>query len=97
MQLPSSGIGCYIGLNFRGALAYADDIVLISPTASATRKMLSVCESFAARFDIQFNVQKPKCMMVSVRKEVCAELRYLMSVNSILMVSHLSLLKAIHI
>jgi len=68
VQLSLSCIGCYMGLNFCGALAYADDIVLIAPTASAMRKMLSVCESFAARFDIQFNAQKSKCMIVSVRK-----------------------------
>ena len=72
--------------------------VLIAPTASAMCKMLSVCESFAARLDIQFNVQKSKCMMVSVPKwRSLHRLRYLMSVTSILMVSHLSLLKAIHI
>ena len=36
VRLSLSGIGCYIGLNFCGALAYANDIVLIAPTASAT-------------------------------------------------------------
>jgi len=35
VRLSLSGIGCYIGLNFCGALGYADDIVLIAPTASA--------------------------------------------------------------
>ena len=35
MRLSLSGIGCYIGLNLCGALAYADNIVLIAPTASA--------------------------------------------------------------
>jgi len=68
VHLSLSGIGCYIGLNFCGALAYANDIVLIAPTVSAMCKMLSVCETFTARFDIQFNMQKSKCMMVSVRK-----------------------------
>jgi len=90
-----------MGLNFCGALAYANDIVLIAPTASAMRKMLSVCESFAARFDIQFNVQKSKCMIVSVRKwrslrsikvfDVC---HFYLDGN---LVSHLSLSKAIRI
>jgi len=49
-------------------LAYTDYIVLIAPTASSIFNMLSVCETFAARFDIQFNVQKSECLMVSVRK-----------------------------
>ena len=37
--LFSDGVGCYIGSNFVGALAYADDIVLIAPTATAMRKL----------------------------------------------------------
>ena len=38
IALSSSGVGCYIGINFVGALAYADDLVLIAPTATALRK-----------------------------------------------------------
>jgi len=37
--LSNSGVGCYIGNNFVGALIYADDIVLIAPTATAMRKL----------------------------------------------------------
>ena len=37
--LAKSGVGCYIGSNFEGALVYADDIVLIAPTATAMRKL----------------------------------------------------------
>ena len=29
--LQQSGLGCYIGFQFVGALAYADDIVIITP------------------------------------------------------------------
>jgi len=35
LLLSRSGVGCFIGNNFVGALAYADDIVLAAPTASA--------------------------------------------------------------
>jgi len=31
VQLLKSGFGCYIGNTFVGALAYADDIVLVAP------------------------------------------------------------------
>jgi len=37
-------IGCYIGTIFVGALAYADDIVLIAPTPSGLCKLLQICE-----------------------------------------------------
>ena len=35
-----AGVGCYIGCTFVGALAYADDIVLTAPTATAMRNLL---------------------------------------------------------
>ena len=45
--LSDAKVGCYIGHVFVGALAYADDIVLLAPTARATRKLLSLCDEFA--------------------------------------------------
>ena len=35
LLLAKAGVGCYIGFHFVGALAYADDIVLVAPSASA--------------------------------------------------------------
>ena len=43
-----------------GALAYADDIVLITPTATAMRQMLAVCDKFAFKLDVLFNATKSK-------------------------------------
>jgi len=66
LRLSNSGvgsIGCYIGTNFVSALAYADDIVLMSPTPAAARKLLSICEFFAVDYDIKFNAQKSKLLM----------------------------------
>jgi len=42
VKLSKAGIGRFVGRNFIGALAYADDIVLLAPTASALRKMLAI-------------------------------------------------------
>ena len=42
-MLESSGVGCYYGGSFVGALAYADDVVLLAPWASALRLMLHIC------------------------------------------------------
>lgn len=63
-RLSLSGVGCYIGTSFVGALAYADDIVLIAPTPNATRKLLAVCDDFAAQYDIVFNAEKSKFLVV---------------------------------
>ena len=35
LQLRNSDVGCYIGNFFVGALAYADDLALLAPSASA--------------------------------------------------------------
>lgn len=63
LLLAESGIGCFIGHQFVGTLAYADDIVLIAPTATALRKMLDICDNYAQRFDISFNASKSKWMV----------------------------------
>ena len=62
--LSNSGIGCFIGRNFVGALAYADDIVLLAPTATALRKLITICESYANEYSITFNPDKTKCLIV---------------------------------
>ena len=47
-RLGESSVRCYWGGHFAGALCYADDIVLLAPSASALRHMLSICESYYA-------------------------------------------------
>jgi len=42
VKLLKSGFGCYIGNTFVGALAYADDIVLVAPSASGMHRLLSM-------------------------------------------------------
>ena len=56
--LQASGVGCFVGSIYTGALAYADDIVLLSPTANAARKMLHVCEEYAAAYSVKFSADK---------------------------------------
>ena len=46
LKLKKSGIGCHIGNIFTGALAYADDVVLLAPTKHAMSLMLKICSEF---------------------------------------------------
>ena len=69
VSLCNAGVGCYFGNFFVGALAYADDIVLIAPSASALRKMLAICDSFATDYCISFNAKKSKCLVVFPRSK----------------------------
>ena len=65
LQLSRSGSGCFIGEVFLGALAYADDIVLVAPTHRAMRNMLALCDSFATEYDVVFNARKSKCLHIN--------------------------------
>jgi len=57
-RLRNSGVGCYIGNVFVGALAYADDVALLAPTASAMRKLLRICENYGTEHSVVFNASK---------------------------------------
>jgi len=66
-SLKCAGYGCYVGHVFVGALAYADDIVLLAPTQHAMRSILNVCEEYANGFDVRFNASKSKCIVCCPR------------------------------
>jgi hypothetical protein len=62
-ELEAAKYGCYIGFCFVGVLAYADDLVLLAPSANATRKMLKICDEFGERYSVVFNADKSKCIL----------------------------------
>lgn len=59
-KLKNSGYGCHIGTTYVGALAYADDVVLMAPTKHALTFMLNICSDFSRNYDIKFNEDKSK-------------------------------------
>jgi hypothetical protein len=54
-KLSESSVGCYWGGYFTGAVCYADDIALLAPSASALRRMLGICDSYATSHGLVFN------------------------------------------
>jgi len=52
LSLHDSGVGCFIGEYFVGALAYADDIVLLAPSAHAMRRLLAICEEYGSEYSV---------------------------------------------
>jgi len=46
-RYQKAGTGCFIGDNFLGVLAYANDITLLAPSASALRIVLVICDEYA--------------------------------------------------
>ncbi len=61
-KLRSSKVGCFIGNWFVAALAYADDLVILAPTARAMRRLLAICDCFAVEYNVTFNNLKSKCI-----------------------------------
>ena len=74
-----SNIGRFTGSNYVGALAYEDDVVPLAPTASALRKMLAICDVYAAEYSMSFNAQKSKCLVIL--SSACHYLRPLLQDN----------------
>ena len=62
VTLEKSSVGCFIGEWFLGALGYADDIVLLAPSANAMRNMIAICDVFAKEYHVTFNCDKTKCI-----------------------------------
>jgi len=64
VALSRAGVGCFVGSNFVSALVYADDIVLLAPSASALRMMLEICDNYAKEYSVSFYASKSKCLVI---------------------------------
>ena len=57
-RLRSDGMGCRVGATFAGAIAYADDIILLSPSLSTLHDMLDTAANSSAELYLKFNPGK---------------------------------------
>ena len=64
-RLRDSGVGCYIGNTFCGALGYADDIILLTPTVSSLKCFLDICSTYGKEYNVIFNPDKTKLINVN--------------------------------
>ena len=64
-RLKENSNGCWIGHTYFGALSYADDLCILSPTLSGLENMLTTCEKYGDEYDVLFNPKKTKCMKFS--------------------------------
>ena len=60
--IQESKTGCHIGRTAVNIIAYADDLVILSPTRTGLQRLVQLCESFALKQNIVFNVAKTVCM-----------------------------------
>ncbi len=61
-DLNRSKLDCYMGAICCNTFAYADDIVILSPTCDALRKMVRLCEQYAVQFSLSFDPNK--CVLI---------------------------------
>jgi hypothetical protein len=57
-RLQNSNIGCYMGPYYTGSVAYADDLVIMSPSVQGLKKLLKICERYSKDYQLTFNGSK---------------------------------------
>ena len=62
-KLKECGVGCFVGNQFAGAFAYADDLILLCPSVGALNEMVKICCSYADEFFIKFNAKKSQLII----------------------------------
>ena len=73
-NLRKLGVGAHVAGLFMGVTMYADDLLLIAPTRGAMQKMLEVCDTYAAAYNISFSTDpspsksKSKCIFMVGKK-----------------------------
>lgn len=62
-----NGIGCHVAGLPANVLAYADDLVLLSPTRGGLQRMVAGAQEFAHGMDVKFNAKKSVSMCITGR------------------------------
>ena len=61
-SLSNTPIGCSIGVVIVNHITYADDLVIISPSAKGLQRLLDTCAGYGQTHGIIFNDDKTVCM-----------------------------------
>jgi hypothetical protein len=75
-SLEASGVGCHIGNKFMGAVAYADDVVLLVQTKTAAKVMLSIANKFAKEYNVSFNPSKTEHVFFTTDDQVKCNIKF---------------------
>ena len=61
--LSGTGVGCHY-MGSVNHVAYADDMLLLSPSPFGLQTLLNTCDKFAKEHDIVYNTKKTVCMLL---------------------------------
>ena len=68
IALSNSKYGCTFGGCSVNHLSYADDMVIIGPSATALQKRIDICSVHSEKHDIVYNVKKSVCLVINSAK-----------------------------
>lgn len=72
VELSSKPVGCKVGNVSVNNLSYADDMVLLGPTAGSIREILRTCEEYAVKHGLMYNVRKSEYLIFGAPgKPIC--------------------------
>jgi retron-type reverse transcriptase len=62
-KLSKCNFGCKLGITSSNVIGYADDLVLLAPTAAALQLLINKASSELANIDLSFNSSKSKVII----------------------------------
>ncbi len=61
----NGALGCYMSGLCANAFIYADDIIILTPTCYALRRLIVICEGFSEEFSLSFDPDKSAILLFS--------------------------------
>ena len=71
-----TSVGCQLGLSLLNVQAYADDMILMSPTSSGLQKLLNVTSRLLDKEGLVLNVQKTNIVVFKQKSRQPVNLRF---------------------
>ena len=62
-MLNNVHVGCFVGSMLVNHLMYADDLVLLSPSAAGLSILLSICSTYGIEYDVMYNSTKSNVLV----------------------------------
>ena len=70
-KISAMNVGCKLGIVSSNIIAYADDLVLLAPSAKALQMLINGALDEARSLDLEFNNKKTKCMVFRSSNSCC--------------------------
>ena len=71
VRLSKTKVGCALGKIMVNHPAYADDLVIVSPSTKGLQKLLNICSEYGEEHDIMFNHTKNGMFVFSSQRSCC--------------------------